>query len=125
MKSILKGFLPAILALLLFSPVSWAAGYHTVRPEQLKTMLEHKDFFLLDVHIPEQRHIPGTDAFIDFRKIRENADKLPADKNTKIVVYCLGDGMSPIASETLIDMGYTQVYDLLGGSWAFNRLSAQ
>lgn len=125
MKRTLQALLPAMLTLLLFAPLSWAAAYHALRPEQLKTMLKHKDFFLLDVHIPEQRHIPGTDAFIDFRKIRENAGRLPADKNTKIVVYCLGGGMSRIAAETLIDMGYTQVYELTGGSWAFNRLSTR
>jgi rhodanese-related sulfurtransferase len=96
-----------------------------VTPGELKAILPEKDFFLLDVHIPEQAHIPGTDAFIDYRKLRQNSTRLPADKNTKIVVYCLGGGMSRKAAFDLIEMGYTKVYDLLGGTWAFNRLKRQ
>jgi rhodanese-related sulfurtransferase len=48
---------------------------------------------------------------------------LPKDKNTKLVVYCLGDTMSRTAASDLVDLGYTQVYDLLGGTWAFRELS--
>lgn len=112
-----------LLALLLLSSAAWASGYQTVTPVQLKEMLSHKNFFLLDVHVPEQKHIPGTDGFIDFRAIKQNADKLPEDRNTKIVVYCLGGQMSRKAAMDLIELGYTQVYDLLGGTWAFRQLS--
>lgn len=113
---------PALL-LLLFSVGTWASEYQTVTAEQLKVMLTHKDFFLLDVHVPEQKHIPNTDAFIDFRIIKEHVDMLPKDKNTKIVVYCLGDTMSRKTASDLIDLGYSQVYDLAGGTWAFWQLS--
>jgi rhodanese-related sulfurtransferase len=112
-----------ILILLVLSGSAWASGYRTVMPAQLKAMLPHKDFFLLDVHVPEQKHIPGTDAFIDFRTIRQHTDLLPRDKTTKIVVYCLGDTMSRKAALDLIELGYTQVYDLLGGTWAFRQLA--
>lgn len=113
----------ALLALMFFSGTAGAAEYRTVKPAELKAMLAHKDFFLLDVHVPEQQHIPGTDAFIDFRKIKANADKLPADKATRIVVYCVGGGMSRKAAYALLEMGYTRVHDLLGGTWAFRALS--
>jgi rhodanese-related sulfurtransferase len=112
-----------LLVLLLLSGAAWASGYRTVTPEQLKAMLAHKDFFLLDVHVPEQKHIPGTDAFIDYRTIKQHTDLLPRDKNTKIVVYCLGDTMSRSAASDLVDLGYTQVYDLLGGTWAYWQLA--
>jgi len=111
-----------ILVLFLLTSSVWATGYRTITPAQLKAQLANKDFFLLDVHVPEQKHIPGTDAFIDFRTIRRHADLLPQDKNTKIVVYCLGDVMSRKAAVDLLDMGYTQVYDLSQGSWAFWQL---
>jgi rhodanese-related sulfurtransferase len=111
-----------MLALLLAAGVAPAADYKTMTAEELQALLPGKDFFLLDVHIPEQAHIAGTDAFIDFRRIRENAHRLPADKDTKIVVYCLSGGMSRKAAHDLIAMGYTKVYDLLGGTWAFRRL---
>ncbi|MDH5596485.1 MAG: rhodanese-like domain-containing protein, partial [Candidatus Peregrinibacteria bacterium] len=97
-------------------------AYHDLDAEQLKAMLADKDFFLLDVHIPEQTHIPGTDAFVDYRKLAENADQLPEDKDTQIVVYCRSGGMSLQASSELSAMGYTEVYNLLGGINAFNAL---
>jgi len=99
-----------------------AGEYKALKPIELKALLTEKDFFLMDVHIPEQTHITGTDAFIDYRKIRQNADKLPAEKNAKIVVYCRSGGMSRSAAYDLIDMGYTNVYDLKGGIKAFNRV---
>ncbi len=95
---------------------------HLIEPEELKEDLKNKDFFLLDVHIPEQTHIAETDAVIDYRKIKENTDKLPTDKSTKIVVYCRSGNMSRSAAQDLIDMGYKNVYDLEGGIKAFNAL---
>jgi rhodanese-related sulfurtransferase len=99
-----------------------AGEYQLLRPAELKNMLKNKDFFLLDVHVPEQPHIPGTDAFIDYRKIRQNRRQLPTDKGTRIVVYCQGGGMSLTAARELIGLGYTRVYDLAGGTLAYNRL---
>lgn len=107
----------AVLAL----PVP-AGEYRLLRPAELKNMLKNRDFFLLDVHVPEQPHIPGTDAFIDYRKIRQNSRKLPSEKSTRIVVYCLGGGMSLTAVRELLELGYTHVYDLAGGTLAYHRL---
>ncbi len=111
-----------IIAFLLIGFHAFAGDYKALQPEELKTMLNEKDFFLLDVHIPEQAHITGTDAFIDYRKIRQNTDKLPTNKDTKIVVYCRSGSMSRSAAKDLIDMGYTSVYDLKGGIKMFNKL---
>lgn len=97
-------------------------AFHILKPIELKSMLENKDFFLLDVHIPEQTHIPGTDALIDYRKLAENMDKLPQNKDEKIVVYCRSGGMSRGAVNDLIDLGFTNVYDLEGGINAYNNL---
>ncbi|MDF1592759.1 MAG: rhodanese-like domain-containing protein [Desulfobacterales bacterium] len=110
----------AIIAILA-APVL-AGEYRLLRPAELKNMLKNKDFFLLDVHVPELSHIPGTDAFIDYRKIRQNSRQLPSEKNTRIVVYCLGGGMSFTAARELVEMGYTHVYDLAGGTLAYHRL---
>lgn len=101
-------------------------AYHSVSAATLKIWMEGKDFkqdfFLLDTHIPEQEHIPSTDAFIPFNEIGQSIGKLPADKDTKIVVYCRSGSMSKQASEVLVEMGYTNVYDLEGGIRAYNDL---
>ena len=82
---------------------------------QLATMLAQKDFFLVNVHIPYEGEIKDTDAFIAYDTMADNLDKLPQDKNAKIVVYCRSGGMSAIAARELVHLGYTQVSDLAGG----------
>jgi rhodanese-related sulfurtransferase len=101
---------------------SSSKSFEVLQPKELQSMLEDKDFFLLDVHIPEQEHIPGTDAFIDYRELAENQDQLPEDKDEKIVVYCRSGSMSRAAVNDLVELGYTNVYDLEGGINAFNAL---
>jgi rhodanese-related sulfurtransferase len=46
-------------------------------------------------------------------------EKLPNDKNTKIVVYCMSGPMGYIAAEKLVAMGYRRVMHFEGGmvSW--------
>lgn len=82
---------------------------------QLAAMLEQKNFFLVNVHIPYEGEIRDTDAFIAYDSIADNLDKLPPDKNAKIIVYCRSGGMSAIAARELVRLGFTQVSDLAGG----------
>lgn len=96
--------------------------YKNISPEIFKGMLAKKDFFLLDVHIPEQEHIAGTDSFIAYNEIDKNLSELPVDKNMPIVVYCRSGSMSKEASQKLIDLGYTNVSNLEGGRDAFINL---
>jgi rhodanese-related sulfurtransferase len=98
-------------------------AFHNMSPDELKHDLENKDFFMVDVHIPEQEHIEKTDAFIPYNEIASNLDKLPEDKNEKIVVYCRSGSMSIEASEKLIELGYKNVYNLEGGRNAYIDLT--
>lgn len=41
-----------------------------------------------------------------------NIEKLVSDKNTKIIVYCRSGNRSATAANTLINLGYKNVYDL-------------
>jgi rhodanese-related sulfurtransferase len=93
------------------------AEYENISPETLKSYLdEEKDIFLVDVHIPEQKHIKNTDEFIPYNVIENYQSKLPEDKDTEIVVYCRSGNMSETASEKLVEMGYTNVKNLTGGT---------
>jgi rhodanese-related sulfurtransferase len=93
--------------------------YRNVTAEELKAMMEKKDFFLVDVHIPNQGMLPQLDARIPYNEIADNLDKLPPEKSDKIVLTCMTDSMSTIASQTLADLGYTNVYNLKGGFTAW------
>ena len=128
-KLILVGFLGLIL-LLVFSnfllsdrqigksqntQVQTQANYKNITSLELSTMLESKDFFFVNVHIPYEEEIEKTDAFIPYNEIETNLDKLPKDKNAKIVLYCKSGRMSKIAGEKLTSLGYKNVYNLIAG----------
>lgn len=83
--------------------------------DELAAVLEKKDFFFINVHIPYEGEIKNTDVFIPYDKIAENIDKLPKDKNIKIVLYCRSGRMSEIAAKELIKLGYTNISHLEGG----------
>jgi len=95
-------------------------NYNSITSNKFSDMLKNKDFILLDVHIPEQEHIASTDLFIPYDSIGKNVSKLPEDKNSKIVVYCRSGSMSRAAADSLVELGYDNVYDLVGGKQAYD-----
>ena len=106
------------------TPTEWktkvAGGMYTnVVPTQLKQMRSSKDFFFVNVHIPYEGEIAQTDAFIPYDETEQDISKFPADKNAKIFLYCRSGRMSAIAAETLVKLGYTNIWNLDGGmiSW--------
>lgn len=92
-----------------------------VKATEVDELLNDQATFVVDVHTPEQTHIPGTDAFISYDTITQATDQLPADKDTPILVYCRSGSMSSWASEDLVELGYTNVYDLEGGVNAYKE----
>lgn len=89
--------------------------YTNISVSELQAMLKNKDFTFINVHVPYKGHIALTDAFIPYDQIDKNLDKLPADKRAKIVLYCHGGNMSQTAARTLANLGYRNVYQLVGG----------
>ena len=91
-------------------------GYYIdISPAQLNSMLETKDFSLVNVHIPYEGEIPQTELFVPYNQIEENLLQFPQDKGAKIVLYCRSGSMSAIAAKTLVKMGFSNVLDLDGG----------
>ncbi len=91
--------------------------YYNINADELDIMLKKKDFVFVNVHIPFEGNIAGTDLSIPYDQIAEPANlaQLPVDKNAKIILYCRSGRMSAIAAENLIKLGYTNIWNLKGG----------
>lgn len=90
-------------------------SYRNIDSEQLWAMLQQKDFMLVNVHIPYEGELPETDAFVPYNEVEKNLEKLPKDKTAEIVLYCMSGRMSAIAAETLVKLGYTNIWNLKEG----------
>jgi rhodanese-related sulfurtransferase len=92
----------------LLAPVEFAEYLH-----------QNPDIPVVNVHVPYEGHIEGTDAFVNFETIATWKD-LPDDLDAPIVLYCRSGNMSSQAAADLAALGYTSIVDLEGGmnAWA-------
>ncbi len=92
-----------------------------LEPEEFQKEIQKENAFVVDVHTPEQVHIIGTDLFIAYNTVKENLDKFPEDKNTPIFLYCRAGPMANIAARDLLEEGYKNIYNLDGGTAAWEK----
>ena len=90
-------------------------SYTNVTADRLAQMLETKDFTLVNVKTPYSDEIDGTDLYIPYDQLSARAAELPSSKSARILVYCLTGRSSLVAVQTLLDLGYTKVWNLDGG----------
>ncbi|MEK6605249.1 MAG: rhodanese-like domain-containing protein [Nitrospirota bacterium] len=79
--------------------------------------LREKGFLLVDVRSIEEHDsgaIPGTDANIDFREMARRHKEIGAGLDDHIVLYCQSGKRSNIAQDTLMELGYKNVYNIRG-----------
>lgn len=87
-------------------------AYINLKAPALRKMLGAKDFLFVNVHVPYEGEIAGTDAFIPFDQVEQQLQRLPAKKDRKILLYCRSGRMSDIAARTLVRLGYTNLWHL-------------
>lgn len=80
---------------------------------------DNPDADLVNVHIPYEGNLAGTDRYVAFDQILD-WDGLPEDRGAPIVLYCRSGNMSGQAARELAEAGYTNIVDLDGGmnAWA-------
>ncbi len=102
-----------LLAALSTVPLA-AAQTGFLSPAELKQALAHKNFLLINVHVPYEGRIAGTDLMLPYDTIGQSR-ALPRDRNASIVLYCRSGTMIAEARQTLNRLGYTHVRELRGG----------
>lgn len=96
-----------------------AGFYVNVTPQELSSMLATKDFTLVNAYHRYEGEIEGTDLFIPYDEIAERVGELPAQRDSKIVLYCASGDSSVAAATTLVGLGYTNIWNLDGGMVAW------
>jgi rhodanese-related sulfurtransferase len=97
---------------------SRASSHQLVSPDQLHDMLASEDVFLVNVHVPYEGEIPGTDAFIPYTEIASRMDELPFGEQ-QVVIYCRSGNMSSEAADAMVAAGAPSFAELSGGFFAW------
>ncbi len=94
-----------------------AISFQSITPEEAMQRLDSdEEIVLLDVRTPEEYaegHIPESH-LIPLQTLEKEAPLQLADKDVPIFVYCRSGNRSLEAAKILVELGYTQVYDLGG-----------
>ncbi len=91
--------------------------YENITPQEAKQIMDNKeDCIILDVREQDEYnegHIDGAVLIPHGEIVKKAEDELP-DKNALILVYCRSGRRSKIASEALVNLGYTNVKEFGG-----------
>ena len=91
----------------------------TITVEKLHTIAESgRDIFVLDVRtMPEfeNERLKFADDLIPYTSLEKSLDMLPQDKTAEMYMFCRTGRRSKIATDLLVSMGYTNVYNVEGG----------
>jgi len=93
---------------------SGASSHQVLTPAQLHDMLASEDVYLVNVHVPYEGEIPGTDAFVPYTEIASKLDELPFGEHP-VVIYCRSGNMSSEAADAMVAAGAPPFYELSGG----------
>jgi phage shock protein E len=101
-------------------------SYIDLTVSEYQAMAQETEFFLINVHIPFGADLPGTDASVPFDEIQDHIGHLAPEPDTKVLLYCRNGPMSATAAAELVKLGYTKVYNLVGGmnAWAAAGLTS-
>lgn len=91
--------------------------YEQITPQQAKEIMDtEQDYIIVDARTEEEfaeGHIENAILIPEY-EIKDRAEKELPDKDALILVYCRSGRRSKIASEELVNLGYTNVKEFGG-----------
>lgn len=125
----MKRIFPLMLAgLLLFSGCSGNTttadgSYQQISQEEAKNRMDTEEVLILDVREQNEYdsgHIPGAVLLPVGTIDKDTAAQVIPEKETTVLVYCRSGNRSKIASSTLAELGYTNIYEFGGiNTWPY------
>ena len=105
-----------------FKYMFFGRGYSHISPDEVKSIIDSKkdNFEIVDVrkrnafnqgHIRSALSAPFNDLIL--------SRSIELDKDKEIIITCYGGGMSRVASSILAERGFTKVYNMDGGMYAW------
>ena len=92
-------------------------SYQQITQEAAKEMMDTQEVLILDVreqHEYDSGHIPGAVLLPVGTITKDTAADVIDDLDTVVLVYCRSGNRSKTASQTLVDLGYTNIYEFGG-----------
>lgn len=120
------------IGLLIFSVAMLLSGcgettqenhYQQISQEQAKEMMDTQEVIILDVREQdeyERGHIPNAQLLPVNLITETTAGDIIPEKDSIVLVYCRSGNRSKTASQTLADIGYTNIYEFGGiNTWSY------
>ena len=95
-----------------------SAGSRLVSPSTFARAVADPGTVTINVHVPDEGAIPGTDLRIPFDRVAAKSTLLPS-RSTRLAVYCRSGRMSAAAVRTLARLGFRRIVELRGGTEAW------
>ncbi len=110
------------------APAESSVSYHKITAEEAKKMMDEGGVTVVDVRSADEyaaSHIPGA-VLVPVESIGSEPPELLPDKDGMLLVHCRTGIRSKQASDKLVELGYTQIYDF-GGivDWPFETESGE
>ena len=95
--------------------------HKTLSPAEAVVLMNDDNTVVIDVREPNEfseGHIEGA-RNIPLAKLTERAGELESHKQTPVIVTCQSGTRSMAAGKTLTQLGFTQIYEMKGGMFAW------
>lgn len=97
--------------------------YQQISQEKAKVLMEEQNVIILDVREQEEYnsgHIPGAVLLPVGTISKDTAAAVIPETDSVVLVYCRSGNRSQQASEALVELGYTNIYEFGGiNTWPY------